>query len=632
MYDLFGIKSLQEDYDIEFKQASGRSGKGAVPKSFWATYSAMANTSGGYVFLGIKEAGKGFVDEVIGIEDVQAFLKEFWDSLNNKQKVSENIISDRHVKVIKQDNKQFIQIYIPQALRKQRPIFINGNPFKGTYRRNYEGDYLCSEETVRQMLGEQSGDTKDAVLQYNFDMSDIDHDSLKSYRQHFSTRQPTHPFNDCDDIEFLRNLGGWTIDRQTKQEGITLAGLLMFGKLRSILDALPNYIIDYQERPRSNTENRWIDRITTDFTWSGNLFDFYRKTINKLYQDLKVPFVLKGDERIDDTPVHEALREALVNALIHADYSGTCSILIVKRTDLFGFRNPGLLRVPREDAIRGGVSDCRNRNLQKMFQMIGRGDQAGSGFPKIFRGWKSQNWRSPNLEERIDSNQTLLTLSMSSLLPEEKVSQLRDELGDIAFHKLSEIELISLVTAKTEKCVTHTRLKELTKEHSADLTRTLHGLVERKMLLSEGVGKATFYYLPGGHPISDDFGSGDSTLSSMHKELSYVHKESNSVHNELNSVHKGLDLGNGGGNSVFDLLAETALPLAGKKRIKPKEMEVVIIELCKIKELTTRELAELLGRSQETIRIHYLSKLCKQGKLQRKFPNIINHPEQKYKA
>ena len=53
--DFFEIQSLREDYDIEFKQASGRDGRGKVPKSFWETYSAMANTSGGYVFFGVKE-------------------------------------------------------------------------------------------------------------------------------------------------------------------------------------------------------------------------------------------------------------------------------------------------------------------------------------------------------------------------------------------------------------------------------------------------------------------------------------------------------------------------------------------------------------------------------------------------
>ena len=79
----------------------------------------------------------------------------------------------------------------------------------------------------------------------------------------------------------------------------------------------------------------------TDGSWSGNLFDFYRRVSRKLMEDLKVPFVLKNNVRQDDTPLHQALREAMVNALVHADYSGRASVLVVKQPSGFLFRNPG---------------------------------------------------------------------------------------------------------------------------------------------------------------------------------------------------------------------------------------------------------------------------------------------------
>ncbi|MGL5661450.1 MAG: hypothetical protein ACRC2U_07920 [Aeromonas sp.] len=65
-------------------------------------------------------------------------------------------------------------------------------------------------------------------------------------------------------------------------------------------------------------------------------------------------------QRKSDTPVHIALREALVNCLVHADYSERASVLVVKRPDMFGFRNPGLMRIPLDDVISGGNTDCRN--------------------------------------------------------------------------------------------------------------------------------------------------------------------------------------------------------------------------------------------------------------------------------
>jgi predicted HTH transcriptional regulator len=186
-------------------------------------------------------------------------------------------------------------------------------------------------------------------------------------------------------------LGAWREDRATGDAGLTVAGLLMFGQWAGISEALPLYFVDYQERPADkNSDTRWLDRVVPDGTWSGNVFDFYRRVVNKLTADVKVPFVLKGPVRQDDTPVHKALREALVNTLVHADFSGRISVLVVKAPGGFTFRNPGVLRVPAAQALQGGVSDCRNRTLQQMFLMIGLGERAGSGLPKIIHGWQNE--------------------------------------------------------------------------------------------------------------------------------------------------------------------------------------------------------------------------------------------------
>ncbi|NLE26547.1 MAG: AAA family ATPase, partial [Clostridiaceae bacterium] len=410
--DFFDLEALQEGFDVELKTALGKNKVGEVPGSFWETYSAMANTEGGFIILGAEETDNGVIFH--DLPDHQKVIQDIWNSLNNPNKVSVNLLQNRDIELMSIDGKNGILVRVPQASRKQRPVYIGQNPLTGTYRRNNEGDYRCPPDLVKQMLGEQANDTRDAVILEHYGFDDLDAESFRIYHRQFSIRKPDHPFNECDDREFLRQIGGWARDRQTGKEGLTLAGLLMFGKFRSILDAVPTYIVDYQEREAP--DNRWIDRVTIDGSWSGNLYDFYRIAMKRLTTDLKVPFQLKGDERVEETPVHEALREALVNTLIHADYSGNCSILVVKRPDLFGFRNPGLMRLPKAEAIKGGVSDCRNRNLQKMFQLIGLGEQAGSGFPKIYRNWKLQHWREPVLEERYESNQTVFILKMISLV------------------------------------------------------------------------------------------------------------------------------------------------------------------------------------------------------------------------
>lgn len=112
--------------------------------------------------------------------------------------------------------------------------------------------------------------------------------------------------------------------------------------------------------------------MTVDGTWCANLYQFYIGVFQRLSRDLKLPFRLRSDLfRAGETVVHEAIREALVNALIHADYQGQGGIVIEKYPDRFEFSNPGSLLVSLEQLMRGNISECRNKALQTMFMMIG---------------------------------------------------------------------------------------------------------------------------------------------------------------------------------------------------------------------------------------------------------------------
>lgn len=119
------------------------------------------------------------------------------------------------------------------------------------------------------MISEQTDDSRDNRILTGFDFSDIDIDSLNAYRNMLSAHKPEHPYNEYDPKEFFKSYWRICEKQRDKEEGLTLAGLLMFGKLHTIREEIPNYLIDYQERPEAKTEYRWIDRITTDGTWSA---------------------------------------------------------------------------------------------------------------------------------------------------------------------------------------------------------------------------------------------------------------------------------------------------------------------------------------------------------------------------
>ena len=114
---------------------------------------------------------------------------------------------------------------------------------------------------------------------------------------------------------------------------------------------------------------------------------------------------------MDDTPVHKALREALANCLINADYHGLRGIVIRKEPDKLILANPGYIRTGKKQMRRGGESDPRNKALMKMFNLINIGERAGSGVPNIFNVWADEGWEEPVIEERFDPDRTTLLLS-----------------------------------------------------------------------------------------------------------------------------------------------------------------------------------------------------------------------------
>ena len=384
---------LGENSDIEFKSA-----KGGLPKSLWESVSAFANTNGGYIILGVEENNGKF--ELGSLRNSSTLIKSFWDLHNSSQKLSSPLCKEKDVDVIKIDDNEVVIIHINQAHRTLRPIFINANPYTGTYKRNSDGDYRCTEIEIRQMIRDASDEPQDFGLIEKFSINDIDSETLSGYRNMFRVTNNDHPYNTLDDKEFLIKLGGYKEDRKSNIEGITLAGLLMFGKETSIFEAFPHFHLDYQENFSDDPEVRWTHRITSDGRWECNIFNFYMRVYNRLIQDIEVPFSLNREGiRQGETHAHEALREALVNTLVHANHQSTKSITVIKTKDYFSFRNPGRLRISLEQVYQGGISDVRNPYIQRMFQLIGLGEKAGSGFVKILRAWNEQHWMKPQVSE-----------------------------------------------------------------------------------------------------------------------------------------------------------------------------------------------------------------------------------------
>ena len=635
--NFFEIKSLEdisilrESSEVECKLANGKDGKGALPNDMWESYSAFANTDGGTIILGLKEKKGRF--SISGIENIEQVRTDLFNLGNNKNKVSLNIISNNDVKEVNIDGKKLLVIYVRRATRQERPIYLNGNPIGNTYVRAHESDQRLQLEQVKRMLAEQVEDSRDSEILPFYGMEDIDFESLRIYRQNYANLNPAHPWNEYDNQRFLKMIGGWRVNRETGEEGMTVAGLLMFGTHPVIQEKFPYYLLDYQERPEAKTEKRWVDRLTLDGTWSGNLYDFSRKVYRKLIEDLKVPFELKEGLRQEDTPVHIALREALANTIIHADYTGRASILVVKRPDMFGFRNPGLMRVPIEVALQGGEPDCRNRLLAQMFRYVKFGEQAGSGLPNILDGWKSQHWKVPLLHEATNPyDQTLLELRMIDLYPQKIVRELTSVFGD-KFTNLTELERTIAITIYSDFYLTHHQLCTQISAHTREVTLALVKLERIKVICSTGEHKGKVYHRPDVEVPTPDNALGQFLAENLQvtkpKSLSEKHPElSPELSPDLSPELSPVLLAN---ESKWKELEKIAAPVKGNTRKLGREkVEEAIIKLCEGKLISLNDLANLLEMKPDTLRKNYLNPLVASERLSLAYPTKRHHPKQAY--
>lgn len=406
------FKTYKEGNRLEMKAAQGRDGTGAVPRSAWETLSAFANTSGGTIVLGVKEPEPG-VFEVIGLGNPDKVLDDFWNAALSKGKVSARFLKDEDASIEEVDGKHIVVIRVPWVDRHSRPVYINDDLFGGTFRRTHTGDHLCGREEVLSMLRDADTSSVDGRVIDGARMDDLDYGTIERYRNAFRAERSGSEWNGYDDVDFLRAIGA-TGKGDDGQDHPTGAGLLMFGKDRWITDEFPHYFLDY--RQEAGTSERWADRFTSQpGDWSGNVYDFYFRVYNKLKAALKVPFGLDADmRRIDDTPAHKALREAIANCLTNANYYERRGITCVWRDDAITIENPGDFRLPIEEARKPGTSDPRNEVMLKILSFVSIGERAGSGMGTIENGWIAGGYAAPRYEVAFGPDRTTLTLPLVS--------------------------------------------------------------------------------------------------------------------------------------------------------------------------------------------------------------------------
>ncbi len=593
------LLSRTESDDLEFKSAAG-----GFPGSFWDTYSAFANSEGGTIILGVVEKkGKFYIDNLTN-EQIEKYTKDFWNNVNSRTTISCNLMSKNDVVVADYKGHKIMLFFIPRASREQRPVYRTTQPYNGTFKRNYEGDYKCTEKEVQRMFADANiSCSADSRILKNYSMDDFDMESIAQYRQLFKLAKPNHPWSILSDFEFLKKIGGYRKERSTKEEGFTVAGVLMFGKEDAITDneCCPDFFPDYQEKLFDNPEVRWTNRICPDGTWEANLFQFYLRVLPRLSAVLPKPFILKDNIRRDETPVHVAVREALVNLCIHTDYSENATMVVRLLPNEIIFTNPGTLLVSKMQYYGESTSVCRNKTLQKMFMLIGSAEKAGSGVDKILAGWRFANWRAPILRILTQPDLVELTMKMEALMDDVAKEKLKRIYGEKVF-SVGHERMLALNAACVDGFVTNESLRVILNIHKAEIADLLKDMCKNGLLVQEGYGRGTKYYLP----------LEDSNIASLVPNIP-------SLETNIPSLETNIPC------------SESNIPSLIKQRMPYDELKDIICQAC-IDWLSLDELALVIGRNKTYLKIYIIPRMLEDKSLEMLFPGVPKHPRQKYKA
>lgn len=448
-------KNLKENYQTELKESSN-----AIPSSVYETYSSFANTSGGNIYLGIKEKSNG--NQIVGVSNPEKLTKDLFNTLNNPSKVSRNILSNDDVTIEDINGKQIICIHVPKADVDEKPIYLNGNK-KNSFKRDGEGDHYCTENEILAMQLDSTHVNYDIRANaLGLKLEDMSKEALSQYRSQFNQFHPNNIFKDFEDIEFFKTMGCIISDSSGK-DVMTNAGVALFGNCLQIKRIYPNYFLDYMEI--ENSTERWTYRFTSDdLTWSGNLFDFFRKTDYRLSSSLPNPFELDGPNNIGGNKLKEAVREGVLNAIFNASFFRVGGIKIICKPKSLTIRNAGGLMLPFPRIIHGGYSYPRNEGIMTLFRQLGLGERAGQGVPKIFSIIKELRYPEPTLGEESEPESTNLTFDFSIKLShqDEGGSEYRilSSLSDGQFHTAEEISKRANVSLNYSKIILNKLRKE----------------------------------------------------------------------------------------------------------------------------------------------------------------------------
>lgn len=470
-------KLPQENERLEYKHS-----KSVFPKDAWETVSSFQNTKGGLLILGISENDKHQFN-IEGVKNVQGVLDSFWAGINDELLCSFNGVTNDDITTTLTHSKTIIEINIPRAPNSKLPVHMRNN-IMNTYIRNGAVDAKASEDQIYSLkrMAERNNDTH--VLK-NYDIDDLDMNSIHDYKNLLIKRKRYSFYKDYSTNKFLKTIGVLSKDYENDGKiGLTEAGLLFFGKNNAIIHKFPNFQLEYYDKSFPE-QDRWTSRISSVES-DLNIFSFYKKVEEILIAKTPGPFKLNKDgQRIDTMEsMKVALREALINMLMHADYLGNSPLIINNYSNHYEFLNPGEMLIPENDFFTTTKTATRNPTISKLFVQIGLGERAGQGGETIFESAQSTDLKQPEIKTDLNGTQLKIwKVDYADSISGEKISE-------------RERKILKAINNNGSMPLSRREIIKKTKLSASITTRCINSLLTKKLIIRVGKSSATKYGLP----------------------------------------------------------------------------------------------------------------------------------------
>ena len=365
-----------ESSTVEFKTA-----KKNLPDNLFETVCSMLNRNGGHIFLGVQDNGS-----IIGVykDYVKDMKKNFANLCNNNEKISPTVHLE--VKEYFYDKKEILYIYVYES----SDVHKTANKI---FDRNEDGDFEITGNTslISQLYIRKSSTYIENKIYPFATTDDLRKDLIDKARNMAVNRVANHPWATMNDLEMLRSASLYEKNLQTGEEGINLAGLLLFGKDEVIASALSYYKTDAILK----IDN--IDRYDDRDDIRTNLIESYERLINFVKKHLNEKFYIDGNQRINIRDV--IARELCVNLLIHREYSNPIPARLIITKESIITENANRPRNIGFIDLNNYSPYPKNPKIANFFKEIGLAEELGSGIKTITKYNKIYSGGIPSFKD-----------------------------------------------------------------------------------------------------------------------------------------------------------------------------------------------------------------------------------------